>query len=71
MELILSKIVGFLICLCIAGMVALMVGYVAHYDFGLSRLDIQTSALIGAASIAPIVALLLAIEYFGELRKSK
>jgi predicted membrane protein len=66
-----SKVVGFLLSLSVAAMVALSVGYVAHYDFGLSRLDIRTSALIGAAIIAPIVALLSVIEYFEKLRKSK
>jgi hypothetical protein len=71
MELIISKIVGLLVAVCTAAMVALTLGYVAHYDFGLSRLDIQTSALIGAATIAPITALLWAIEYFDKLRKSK
>jgi hypothetical protein len=68
---ILTKFVGFLAALGIAAMVAFTVGYVAHYDLGFSRLDIQTSALIGAATIAPIVVLLLAIEYFEKLRKSK
>jgi hypothetical protein len=62
---ILVKIAGFLV------FVALAVGYVAHYDFGVSRLDIRTSALIGAATIALITVLLWAIEYFRKLRKSK
>jgi hypothetical protein len=52
-------------------MVALLLGYVAHYDFGVSRLDIRTLALIGAAALTPIVALLSAIAYFEKLRKSK
>lgn len=68
---ILTKFVGFLAALGIAAMVAFTVGYVAHYDLGFSRLDIQTSAPIGAATIAPTVVLLLAIEYFEKLRKSK
>jgi hypothetical protein len=68
MDQIISKIVVFLVGVCIAGMVALMVGYVAHYDYGLSRLDIRMLALTGAA----IIAVLLATEYFGMmLRKSK
>jgi hypothetical protein len=46
-------------------------GYVAHYDFGVSRLDIRTLALIGADTMAPIVALLWVMEYFGRLPKSK
>jgi hypothetical protein len=72
MELILSKIVGILMYVAIAAMTALTMGYVAHYDFGFSRLDIQMAALIGAATIAPIVVMLLAIEYFEKnLRKPK
>ena len=71
MEYIISEIVGFLVGVCAASMVALTVGYVAHYDFGLSRLDIRTSALTGAAAFALISALLLATEWFEKLRKSK
>jgi hypothetical protein len=65
------KIAGFLVSLGVAAMAALAVGYVAHYDFGVSRLDIRTSALVGAAIIAPITVLLWAIEYYEKLRKSK
>ena len=65
------KIAGFLVSVGVAAMAALAVGYVAHYDFGVSRLDIRTSALIGAATIALITVLLWAIEYFKKLRKSK
>ena len=54
-----------------ASLVAITVGYVAHYDFGLSRLDIRTSALTGAAIFALIFALLVATEWFEKLRKSK
>jgi hypothetical protein len=47
---------------------ALSVGYIAHYDFGFSRQEIRTPAVIGAA----IIGLLVAIEYFGKkLRKPK
>ena len=63
-----TKFAGFLISVSAAAMAAFTVGYVAHYDLGLSRLDIRTLALIGAA----IIALLLATEYFGKmLRKTK
>jgi len=41
MEYIISKIVGFSGWRLRGSMVALTVGYVAHYDFGLSRLDIR------------------------------
>jgi hypothetical protein len=72
MEPILSKIAGILMYVAIAAMTALTMGYVAHYDFGVSRLDIQAAALIGAATIAPIVVMLLAIEYLEKkVRKSK
>jgi hypothetical protein len=71
MEPILSKIAGILTYVAIAAMAALMVGYIAHYDFGLSRLDIRMAALIGAATFALIVALLLATEFYEKLRKPK
>ena len=57
MEYILSNIVDFLIAVCVASMIALTLGYVAHYVFGLSPLDVRTSALTGAAILALIVAL--------------
>jgi hypothetical protein len=51
-----------------AVMAAVTVGYVAHYDFGLSRQEIRTSALVGAI----VIVALLAVELFGEkLRKPK
>jgi hypothetical protein len=68
MERILSKIVSLLVSVCFAALAALTLGYIAHYDFGVSRQDIRTRALLGAATIA----LLLATEYFGKmLRRSK
>jgi hypothetical protein len=46
--------------------VAATLGYVAHYDFGLSRQQIRTPAIIGAA----LIAVLMAVEFFGKrLRK--
>jgi hypothetical protein len=51
-----------------AVMAAVTVGYVAHYDFGLSRQEIRTSALVGAI----VIVALLAVEHFGEkLRRPK
>jgi hypothetical protein len=47
-----DKIVGLLVAVFAASFVAITVEYVAHYDFGLSRLDIRTSALMGAAIFA-------------------
>jgi hypothetical protein len=47
---------------------AFSLGYIAHYDFGFSRREIRTPAVIAAA----VIALLLAVEYFGtRLRKPK
>jgi ABC-type transport system involved in cytochrome bd biosynthesis fused ATPase/permease subunit len=65
--MILLKILDFLVAICVASMIALTLGFVAHYVFGLSRLDIRASALTGAA----IFALLVATEWFAKLRKSK
>jgi hypothetical protein len=48
--------------------VALSLAYIAHYDLGLSREEIRTAAVIGAAVIAALVA----VEFFGKrLRKAK
>jgi ABC-type transport system involved in cytochrome bd biosynthesis fused ATPase/permease subunit len=71
MEQIAVKIVGILTYLGIAGMAAVTIMYIARYDFGLSRLDIRMLALIGAATFAVIVALLLATEFYEKLRKPK
>jgi hypothetical protein len=47
---------------------AFSVGYVAHYDFGISIHEIRVAAAIGASTIGA----LLAIEYFGrKLRRPK
>jgi hypothetical protein len=47
---------------------ALLVGYIGHYDFGFSRQEIRTLAVVGAA----VTGLLVAIEHFGKkLRKPK
>ena len=47
---------------------ALSLGYIAHFELGFSRQEIRTTAVIAAA----IIALLLAVEYFGtRLRKPK
>ena len=51
-----------------AVLAAVMLGYVAHYDFGLSREAIRIPAITGAA----VIALLIAVEFFGKkLRKPK
>jgi hypothetical protein len=47
---------------------ALSVAYIAHYDFGFSRQEIRTPAVVGAA----IIGLLVATEYLGKrFRKPK
>ena len=66
---LINKIVDFLVALCVASTIALLLGYVAHYLFGISRLDIRTSALIGAGIFSLIFALLVATEWLP--RKSK
>ena len=49
-----------------ASAAALSLAYIAHYDFGLSREEIRTFAVVGAA----VVAVLVAVEFFGKkLRK--
>ena len=69
MEYILSRIVDFLIAICVASMIALTLGFVAHYVFGVSPLDIRTSALTGAAYFALIFALLVATKLFNKKSK--
>jgi hypothetical protein len=70
MDRILFKILDFLIAICVASMTALTLGFIAHYHYGLSRLDIRTSALTGAAIFALIFVLLVATEWI-EKKKSK
>jgi small-conductance mechanosensitive channel len=40
-----------------AALVAFILGYVAHYDFGLSRVEIRDSAFIAAALIVMILGM--------------
>jgi hypothetical protein len=37
---------------CTAPVAAAMLGYIAHYNFGLSRLEIRIPAVVGAVIIA-------------------
>jgi hypothetical protein len=69
MGIILFKIADFLVAIFVASIIALLLGYAAHYLFGLSRLDVRTAALIGAGIFALIFALLVATEWLP--RKSK
>lgn len=45
-----------------AAVTALSLAYIAHYDFGLSRQEIRTPAVVGAVVIAALVT----IEFFGK-----
>jgi hypothetical protein len=40
-----------------APMAAAMLGYIAHYNFGLSRPEIRIPAVVGAVVIATLVAI--------------
>jgi hypothetical protein len=40
-----------------AALVAFMLGYVAHYDIGLTRLEIRHSALIATAFVAVFITI--------------
>jgi hypothetical protein len=69
MDYILVKFANFLIAICAASMIALTLGFVAHYHYGLSRLDIRTAALTGAAIFAVIFVLLAATEWIEKKSK--
>jgi hypothetical protein len=47
-----------------APLAAAMLGYIAHYEFGLSRQEIRTQALVGAIIIAVVIATLVAVDFF-------
>jgi hypothetical protein len=55
-----AAIIMFLIAGGSATFTALMLGYVAHYNFGLSRQQIRTPAVLGAV----IIAVLIAVDFF-------
>jgi cation transporter-like permease len=61
----------FLLAILMAPIVALSLGVIAHFVFGLSRFEVRLSALMGATILAVIVALVSAIQFYGKLRKSK
>jgi hypothetical protein len=48
--------------ICVAGYVAFALGYLAIYDFGLSRVVVRSGSIIAAT----LIAATLAIEYFGK-----
>jgi hypothetical protein len=62
MENEVDSVVGFLMSVLSAAFAAFSLGYIAHYDFGLSPEEIRTAAVVGAA----IIAVLVAVEVFGK-----
>jgi hypothetical protein len=51
-----------------AAITALALALVAHFDFGLSREQIRSAAMMGAG----VITMLVAVEFFGKkLRKLK
>ena len=61
-----DRVLDYVMAAFTASAAALSLAYIAHYDFGLSREEIRTFAVVGAA----VVAVLVAVEFFGKkLRK--
>jgi hypothetical protein len=61
-----ERVLNYTMLGAMAATTALSLAYIAHYDFGLSRQQIRTPAVVGAA----IIAVLVAVEFFGKkLRK--
>lgn len=58
----LGVMITFAVIAGFATLVAFTLGYVAHYDIGLSRLEIRSTSLIASGAIA----MLLAIELFSQ-----
>jgi hypothetical protein len=66
MEKAIDRFLTLLMAVSGAAFTAVMLGYIAHYHFGLSREEIRTIAVIAAA----VAIALVLIEYFGKkLRK--
>jgi Na+/melibiose symporter-like transporter len=62
METTVGRLLASLIAVGAAAIAALSLGYVAHYDLGLSRQEVRIPAVVAAA----VIALLVAIEFFGK-----
>jgi hypothetical protein len=62
METMVGRVLAFLMFVVAAAVTALLLAYIAHYDFGLSRQEIRTPAVVGAVVIAALVT----IEFFGK-----
>jgi hypothetical protein len=66
METTVDRVLNYLMLGITAATTALSLAYIAHYDFGLSREEIRSSAVVGAGAISTLVA----VEFFGKkLRK--
>jgi hypothetical protein len=66
MEKTIDRVLSLVMVMSVAAAIALSLAYIAHYDFGLSREEIRTPAVVGAA----VIAVLVAVEFFGKkLRK--
>jgi hypothetical protein len=66
MEKSIERVLNYLMLGAMAAATALSLAYIGHYDFGMSRQQIRTPAVIGAV----VIAVLLAVEVFGKkLRK--
>jgi hypothetical protein len=67
METTVAWVLIILMATSTASAAALTLAYAAHYGFGFSREEIRIPAVVGAA----VIAVLVAIEFFGKkLRKS-
>jgi hypothetical protein len=63
-----DRAVSLVMAMSTATGVALSLAYIAHYDFGLSREEIRTPAVVGVV----VIAVFVAVEFFGKkLRKPK
>jgi hypothetical protein len=61
-----DRVLTYVMSMVAAATTALSLAYIAHYDFGFSREEIRTFAVVAAAS----TAVLMAVEFFGKnLRK--
>jgi hypothetical protein len=61
-----NRVLSLMMSVIAAAFAALSLAYIAHYDFGLSREEIRTPA----AGAAAVIAMLMAVEFFGKrLRK--
>ena len=68
METRVDRALLFLMSVVTAAITALALALVAHFDFGLSREEIRSAAMVGAG----VVTMLVAVEFFGKkLRKLK